>query len=103
MLLVLPLTPANPASVLTTPPGAIFRIVWLPVSATYTLPALSTATPCGWLKSAALPVPSALPLTPANPASVLTTPAGVIIRIVWFQVSATYTLVALSTATPEGL
>jgi hypothetical protein len=33
---------------------------------------------------------------------VLTTPAGVIVRIVWFQVSATYTVPALSTATPLG-
>jgi hypothetical protein len=42
---------------------------------------------------------------PANPAMVLTTqlePTGVIFRIVSFASSATKTLPALSTATPQG-
>ena len=60
------------------------------------------ATPRGWLKRAALPVPSTLPAEPARPASVVTTPAGVILRIVWFSESATKTLPAASTATPCG-
>ena len=57
----------QPASVVTTPAGVILRIVLLPVSATYTLPALSTATPSGWANRAALPVPSALPELPGQP------------------------------------
>ena len=76
---LLPLTPASPATVLTTqlaPTGATFRTVWLPESITYTLPALSTATPRGWKNRAPLLVPSALPHTPGKPASVLTSPPG---------------------------
>jgi len=42
--LALPEIRARPASVVTTPSGVSFRIVLLPASATYTLPALSTAT-----------------------------------------------------------
>ena len=98
----LPLLPVRPASVVTTPPDAIFRIARLFESATYTLPALSTATPAGPLKRAAAPVPSAVPGLPAVPASVVTTPPDVIIRIVWLPVSPTYTLPAASTATPTG-
>ena len=74
----------------------------LPESATKTLPAPSTATPLGQLKRAAAPVPSALPDEPAVPASVVTTPAGVIFRMVLLPVSATKTLPAPSTATPWG-
>ena len=50
-------------------------------------------------------VPSALPLIPARPATVLTTqlaPLGATFRIVWLRRSATKRLVALSTATPAG-
>src|SRR5205823_13648032 len=65
------------------------RIVLLTVSATYTLPEESVATPSGLLNRAALPVPSALPPFPASPASVVTTPAGVILRIVVLSLSAT--------------
>src|SRR6267142_991245 len=100
---VLPPAPADPANVLTTPAGVILRMVLLYVSDTYTLPALSVATPDGNLKLAAVPVPSALPATPADPASVLTAPAGVITRIVWLYVSATYTLPAPSIAAPHGV
>jgi hypothetical protein len=53
------------------------------------LPAASVATPFGELKRASALPPSALPGTPAAPASVLTTPAAVILRIVWLPVSAT--------------
>ena len=46
---------------MTTPLGVTFRIVWLLLSATYTLPALSTAAPHGTRKHARLPGPSASP------------------------------------------
>src|SRR5215831_16058982 len=85
----LPETPAVPASVVTTPAGVILRIVLFPGSATYKFPAVSVATPAGPENAAAAPLPSALPKTPAVPASVVTTPAGVILRIVWFPESAT--------------
>ena len=73
---------AMPASVVTAPAGVICRIVLLLVSATYTVPAVLTATPRGELNRAALPVPSVLPVFPARPANVVTTPLGVIFRIV---------------------
>ena len=56
------------------------RILWLKVSATITLPEASTATPKGWLKSAAEPTPSVEPdATPVvlPPASVMTVCASV--------------------------
>ena len=59
--------------------------------------------PEGLLKSAALPVPSVLPATKGEPAKVVTTPAGVIFRIVLLDESATNTLPDPSTATPAGL
>ena len=40
-------------------------------------------------KRAALPVPLLVPVNPAEPASVVTTPAGVTLRIVLFASSAT--------------
>src|SRR5436190_22042876 len=61
----LPKLPTDPASVVTMPPGAIFRIVPFEVSATYTLPAESTAAPSGALKRAARPTPSVLPVDDA--------------------------------------
>ena len=67
-----------PASVVTTPAGEIWRILWLPESATVTVPSVPTATPNGALKLAAAPVPSALPAAfAAEPAHVATvaTPA----------------------------
>src|ERR1035437_2005956 len=67
------------------------------------MPLVSTATPCGWLKRAPLPVPSALPLTPGDPAQVLTTPPAVIFRIVRLSVSVTYKMPVVSAATPQGL
>ena len=67
---VLPLEPAVPAKVVTTPALVTFRIVWLSVSATKTLPAVSTATPLGVSNLAAEPVPSVEPEEPAVPANV---------------------------------
>ena len=98
----LPELPALPARVVTTPAGVTFRIVWLSVSATYTLPALSTATPLGIAEPRGAARAIGTAGVPGLPARVVTTPAGVTFRIVWLSVSATYTLPALSTATPEG-
>ncbi len=63
---------------------------------------MSAARPLAEEKVADAPVPSALPETGTAPASVLTAAAGVILRIVLFDESATYALPALSTATPNG-
>src|SRR5262249_6980370 len=77
-------------------------MVWLFWSATYTLFERSTATPSGRLTLAALPVPLMAPATPARPANVLTTPAGLILRIVLLPSSATYRLLDPSSATLLG-
>ena len=63
-----PVKPANPAIVVTTPADVIFRIVELPLSATYTLPLASTHKPVGELNKAEAPVPSKPPevLEPAK-------------------------------------
>ena len=90
---------AFPARVVTTPPGVIFLMVLL-ASATITLPLESTAMLRGLLNIAAVPVPSAKPLT--LPAKVVTTPSGVIFLMRWFAVSATNTLPLESTPTPRG-
>ena len=74
--------PAIPAQVLTTPAGVILRIVQLPPSTTYSSPPLPTATPRGARNRAAPRTPSSLPNIPARPASVLTTPSGVVVRMV---------------------
>src|SRR6478609_9888666 len=92
-----------PASVVTSPAGVILRITALSSSATYTLPALSTATPFGKLNRAALPEPSVLPKVSAWPARVVTVPSLVILRMVLLPVSATYRLPLLSQATLRGL
>ena len=60
-----------PAKVLTTPPGVIFLMRWLFVSAKKILPAASTATPDGLQNVAAVPRPSPTPCFPL-PAIVLT-------------------------------
>ena len=73
------------------------------MSATKTLPTPSTAAPWGPMKLASAPVPSAFPGEPVLPASVVTTPAAVIFRMEPFPKSATKTLLAPSTATPQGL
>src|SRR6266700_4639047 len=82
--------------------GLPIRRVWFKLSVTYTLPAVSTATPRGLLNCATLPGPSLLPAYKGEPAMVVTTPAGVIFRMVWLKESATYTLAAVSTASPYG-
>ena len=51
--------------------------------------AMSVAMPLGSRKRAAAPVASVEPLTPAVPASVVTSPAGVILRMVSLSESAT--------------
>src|SRR5438874_4808771 len=84
----LPPVPAVAATVVTTPAGVTLRLVELSAPVTRTLPALSTATPVGRLKRASGPVPSALPETNAVPATVVTTPAGVTLRIEWLPSSA---------------
>jgi len=77
-------TPRGPprplASVLTTPRGLTRRMRPFPVSATI-ISSLegTTATPIGLLKLAAVPAPSVAPGLPV-PASVRTTPAGVMSR-----------------------
>ena len=75
-----PNTPAAPATDVTTPAGVILRI--RPLSLTYTLPDPSTVSPAGSVNRAAAPVPSVVPVRPALPASVVTTPAGVTLRTV---------------------
>ena len=70
-----------PASVLTTPPGVTLRMRLFDESPTITLPLESKATPKGLLNLAAVPVPSDAPDTPPLPASVVTTPKGVTLRI----------------------
>jgi len=58
----------------------ILRIKLLLVSATYTFPLLSRASPLNQEKLAAVPVPSSEPSTP-DPANVVATPAVVTFRI----------------------
>src|SRR3569623_616942 len=65
------------------------------------VPCATHDTPLGPLKLAPVPVPSVLPAAPL-PASVLVTPAGVILRIRLFPKSATYTFPAPSAANPLG-
>src|SRR3954466_4133805 len=85
----LPTHPGQPAIVVTTAPAVIFRIVLLPVSATYNVPVLSTVMADGPPNRAAAPVASVDPNCPAVPASVVTTPAGVTCRIVLLLLSVT--------------
>ncbi len=54
------------------------------------------------MKRAAGPLPLAEPETPAVPATVDTTPAGVTLRTVSLLVSATYTFPLASTPMPDG-
>src|SRR5262252_7596117 len=89
--------------VLTTPAGVILRIALFPVSATYTLPLPSTATPRGLLNLGVPDALSTLPLEPATPARVVTVPSLAILRMVWLKVSATKALPEPSAATPSAL
>ena len=86
----LPDIPALPATVVTAPLASVRRrIVWLPRSLTHRSPP-ARLSPYGWLKSAAAPVPSVLPETPAVPAIVVTAPVAITTRrIVWLPESAT--------------
>src|SRR5678815_2822562 len=63
---------------------------------------MSTAMPRGVLKRATVGKPSALPMF-GRPASVVTTAAGVILRIALLPASATKRLPDTSSATPVGL
>ena len=90
-----------PASVLTKPPGVIFLIQLLPASATKMLPLAPTATPRGLSKEATAPVPSANAADPL-PASVLTTPPDVILRMRLLAWSATKILLLASMSTLLG-
>src|SRR4051794_3333845 len=84
----LPCMPAMPASVGTAPAAGVLRVGGLLGSGAEMLPRLSTFAPEGLLKRAAAPVPSAPPVWPAAPASVVTTPAETL-RIVELRVSET--------------
>src|SRR4030066_271092 len=95
-----PVAPGVPAIVVTRPPAVTFRIVWLPESVTNRSPPRA-AIPPGNRNCAAGPVPSADPGVSRTPARVLTVPAEVTLRIVWFPVSVTNTL-SPTTATPAG-
>ena len=53
------------------------------------MPVPSTAMPVGVSRSAEAPVPAWMAKLPGEPASVVTTPAGVILRTVPFWESAT--------------
>jgi hypothetical protein len=96
----------EPAAVVTSPLAtATTRRRWLEVSATSREASAGThAMPAGALKAAAAPTPFAKEAAP-EPASVLTTWVDTTMaRILWLEVSATYTLVdEESTATAEGL
>src|SRR6185312_3448216 len=86
----LPMIPGDPAIVLTTqfvPTGATLRMVEFWKSATTRLPALSSATPQGWLNEAALLVPSAAPMFVGEPANVVTIPFRLTFRTVLFHSS----------------
>ena len=77
------------ARVVTALAVLIRRIVELPLSATYRFPVESTRNPRGWLNSASKPVPSCWPEIVGKPAIVVTTPAGVMRRMVELPESAT--------------
>jgi hypothetical protein len=82
---------------------AILRIVWLSWSETKRLPAPSIATAIGRLNRAALPIPSVLPDTPAEPARVETAPVvTTTFRIVLLRRSATKRLPSLSMTKSDG-
>ena len=66
----------EPMSVETCPSGVTRRTQWLPLSATYSTPALSIDSPLGAWKAASGPRPSAWRAAP-QPASVVTCPSGV--------------------------
>src|SRR3990172_5726579 len=95
-----PGVPGGPDSVVTVPAVVTLRIVWSPESVTNRSPPRA-AIPPGNPNCPAGPVPSADPGVSRTPASVVTVPAAVTLRIVWFPVSVTNTL-SPTTATPAG-
>ena len=99
-----PNTP-EPANVVTTPAGVILRTSKLAHSVTYKLPAASIAMPSGQLNRASNGfVEFVLPETPEAPAKVVTTPAGVIFRMLCpVELSATNMLPEASKQMPSGL
>mmetsp|Transcript_45692 Transcript_45692/g.73680 ORF Transcript_45692/g.73680 Transcript_45692/m.73680 type:complete len:209 (+) Transcript_45692:852-1478(+) len=96
-----PLSPL-PATVVTAPAGETLRMVLLLKSATSNHPCLSIDTPKGCEKRAATPRPSAKPACPL-PATVVTIPVRVTLRMAWLLQSATRRLASLSTARPRGI
>ena len=83
-----PRVPADPATVVTSPVATmIWRIRWFPESVTNAVvPPGEYEMSVGELNLAAVPVPSADPLVPFEPASVVTPPVGTAIwRITWFH------------------
>ena len=89
-----------PAKVVTTVAGVIFLMKL--AAATNTFPTPSTAIPYGRSKVAVVvPTPSAEPLLPV-PASVVTAPVGVILRMRLLVLSATYSTPAESKVRPTG-
>ena len=72
----------RPAIVSTRPSGVMRRTRCVVESVTYTTPRASTAMPDGKLKRAAVPTPSAKPVSPTAPASVATVPSRAIVRTV---------------------
>jgi len=92
-----------PASDVTAPAGVTTRTLWLPVSATYRLPAASSARPVGDDRRATVPVPSTLPALPP-PTNVVTPPVAMTsLRTALFIASATHkTPLAASSARAEG-
>ena len=87
--LALPELPERPAALVTTAALVILRMLWLPLSATWKVPEASRVMAFGVLKRALPPVASVVPEVPARPAKVVTSPAGVILRMAWLPLSAT--------------
>ena len=79
----------------------IIRMQWLSLSATRTLLLPSTAKACGKLKRAAAPKPSANPLCPARPATVVTRPSAVT-TLQWLPTSPTIRWLSTSRAGPHS-
>ena len=90
-----------PAKLVTTPSGVILRIK-CKFTTTYKLLDESIVKPCSILNDALVPVSSVFPYEPL-PAKVVTTPSGVILRILKLLESATYTFPLESTAIPRGV
>jgi hypothetical protein len=89
----------TPARVLTTPAETMRTA---PPSSTTRFPAASTATSRGKVKVALVVGPSAKPAAP-EPAKVVTSPAGVTLRMQLFTSSVTYAISAESMAMPHRL